>query len=97
MSRELHDLVGHTVNLLVVQAGAARLTLDRDPATARELLAGMEQTGRETLADLDRVLATLRADQPTPARRRPRLSPHPGWPSCPSWSNGSPTPAWTSG
>jgi signal transduction histidine kinase len=62
MSRELHDLVGHTVNLLVVQAGAARLTLDRDPATTRELLTGMEQTGRETLADLDRVLATLRAD-----------------------------------
>ncbi|HWJ51967.1 MAG TPA: sensor histidine kinase [Propionibacteriaceae bacterium] len=62
MSRELHDLVGHTVNLLVVQAGAARLTLDRDPATTRELLTGMEQTGRETLAELDRVLATLRAD-----------------------------------
>ncbi len=62
MSRELHDLVGHTVNLLVVQAGAARMTLDRDPAQARELLKGMEQTGRETLADLDRVLATLRAD-----------------------------------
>jgi len=62
MSRELHDLGGHTVNLLVVQAGAARMTLDRDPAQARELLKGMEQTGRETLADLDRVLATLRAD-----------------------------------
>ena len=62
MSRELHDLVGHTVNLLVVQAGAARLMLDRDPATTRELLTGMERTGRETLADLDRVLATLRAD-----------------------------------
>ena len=40
MSRELHDLVGHTVNLLVVQAGAARVSLDRDPALARELCAG---------------------------------------------------------
>jgi signal transduction histidine kinase len=62
MSRELHDVVGHTVNLLVVQAGAARLTLENDPATARDLLISMERTGRETLADLDRVLATLRAD-----------------------------------
>jgi signal transduction histidine kinase len=62
MSRELHDLVGHTVNLLVVQAGAARLMLERDPGTARELLIGMERTGRETLAELDRVLATLRAN-----------------------------------
>jgi len=80
MSRELHDLVGHTVNLLVVQAGAARLMLDRDPATARELLTSMERTGRETLADLDRVLATLRADPaeagqgPTPVSGSPGLA-----------------------
>jgi signal transduction histidine kinase len=62
MSRELHDVVGHTVNLLVVQAGAARMVLDQDPVQARDLLQGMEDTGRETLADLDRVLATLRDD-----------------------------------
>jgi signal transduction histidine kinase len=62
MSRELHDVVGHTVNLLVVQAGAARMVLDQDPIQARDLLKGMEETGRETLADLDRVLATLRDD-----------------------------------
>jgi signal transduction histidine kinase len=80
MSRELHDLVGHTVNLLVVQAGAARLMLDRDPAMARELLTGIERTGRETLADLDRVLATLRADPaesgpaPTPVGGSPGLA-----------------------
>ena len=77
MSRELHDLVGHTVNLLVVQAGAARLTLERDPATARELLTSMERTGRETLADLDRVLATLRTE---PAEARPGLTPVHGSP-----------------
>ena len=62
MSREVHDVVGHTVNLLVVQAGAARMVLDQDPVQARELLKGMEDTGRETLADLDRALATLRDD-----------------------------------
>ena len=79
MSRELHDLVGHTVNLLVVQAGAARLMLDQDPATTRELLKGMEQTGRETLADLDRVLATLRDDTSRGRPGRPRSMAHPGW------------------
>ena len=62
MSRELHDMIGHTVNLLIVQAGAARLMLDRDPTKTRELLESMEQTGRETLTDLDHVLASLRAD-----------------------------------
>ena len=67
ISRELHDLMGHTVNLLVVQAGAARLMLDKDPAMTRELLSGMERSGRETLADLDQVLATLRPNPAEPA------------------------------
>ena len=62
VSRELHDIVGHTVNLFVVHAGAARLALDNDPAMTRSLLQGMENAGRATLADLDRVLASLRAD-----------------------------------
>jgi signal transduction histidine kinase len=62
VSRELHDVIGHTVNLFVVQAGAARLTLNSDPAMTRSLLQGMENTGRATLADLDRVLASLRSD-----------------------------------
>jgi signal transduction histidine kinase len=78
MSRELHDVVGHTVNLLVIQAGAARMTLEQDPAQARELLKSMEDTGRETLADLDRVLATLRGDS-KPADERPNtVVPAPG-------------------
>jgi signal transduction histidine kinase len=66
VSRELHDVIGHTVNLLVVQAGAARLLLDQDRERARELLAGMERTGRESLADLDHVLGQLRAGDPHP-------------------------------
>ena len=73
ISRELHDVVGHTVNLLVVQAGAARLTLDRDPAAAREILSSMEHTGRETLAELDRVVGTLRADASGPSPGLPEL------------------------
>jgi signal transduction histidine kinase len=62
MARELHDLIGHTVNLLVVQAGAARVMLDTEPATTRALLTGMEETGRDALADLDQVVGTLRED-----------------------------------
>ncbi|MFG3054660.1 sensor histidine kinase [Kitasatospora sp. NPDC048239] len=60
IARELHDLVGHSVNVMLVQAGAARRTLDRDPGRARELLTGLEQTGREALDELDRVLGLLR-------------------------------------
>ncbi len=64
MARELHDLIGHTVNLMVVQAGAARLMLDRDPAMTSDLLIGVEKIGREALVDLDQVLGNLRANDP---------------------------------
>ena len=75
VARELHDVVGHTVNLLVVQAGAARLLLDSNPAKARDLLATMEQTGRDSLADLDHVLAHLRnGSRPTDEHPTPGLA-----------------------
>ncbi|WP_406089264.1 sensor histidine kinase [Kitasatospora purpeofusca] len=60
LARELHDSVGHTLNVVLVQAGAARRLLDRDPERTRELLSGMEHTGRDALDDLDRVLGLLR-------------------------------------
>ncbi len=60
IARELHDLVGHTVNVMLVQAGAARRVLDRDPDQTRDLLTSLECTGREALDELDRVLGLLR-------------------------------------
>ncbi|MFI9273532.1 sensor histidine kinase [Kitasatospora sp. NPDC052896] len=82
IARELHDLVGHTLNVMLVQAGAARRLIDRDPRQTRELLSGMEHTGREALEELDRVLGLLRrggpaspgaavADGPSPSGRPP--------------------------
>ncbi|GAA1229087.1 histidine kinase [Kitasatospora nipponensis] len=68
IARELHDLVGHTLTVMLVQAGAARRLLDREPAQSRELLGGLEHTGREALDELDRVLGLLRqGEPPTPA------------------------------
>ena len=62
IARELHDLVGHTVNLMLVQAGAARRVLDSDPERARELMTLVETVGRDALGELDRVLGILRLD-----------------------------------
>ena len=64
LARELHDLIGHTVNVMVVQAGAGRRVLDRDPAKTRELLTGLEHIGRDALTELDRVLGLLRRHEP---------------------------------
>jgi signal transduction histidine kinase len=64
MARELHDLVGHTVGVMVMQAGAGRRVLVRDPAKTLEILSSLEQIGRDALTELDRVLGVLRPDSP---------------------------------
>ena len=61
IARELHDLIGHTVNVMLVQAGAARRVLDTDPSQSRELLISLETSGRH---ELDQVLGLLRDAQP---------------------------------
>ena len=82
IARELHDAVAHNVSVMVVQAGAARRTLEagaRDTAddaaavaAAREALGAIEATGRQSLVEMRRMVGTLRpaedeAYEPTPS------------------------------
>ena len=60
IARELHDVVAHSMSVMVVQAGAARRILDVDPARASEALATIEETGRESLTEMRRMLGVLR-------------------------------------
>jgi signal transduction histidine kinase len=63
IAHELHDIIGHTVNVMVVHAGAGRQAVDRDSGIARQAFETIERTGRAALSELDRVLAVLRRDQ----------------------------------
>jgi signal transduction histidine kinase len=60
---DLHDVIAHSVSVMTVQAGAARLLLGEDPQRAREPLLSVEETGRQALADMRRLLGLLRADE----------------------------------
>jgi signal transduction histidine kinase len=63
LARELHDSVGHALNVVVLHAGAARRVLDKKPELAGEALGSIETAGRQALADIERMLGILRADE----------------------------------
>jgi signal transduction histidine kinase len=65
MARELHDSIGHSVTLMVMQAGAARRIIDRDTAMAVAAIEVVEQSGRSALRELDRLLGLLHRDRET--------------------------------
>jgi signal transduction histidine kinase len=67
IARELHDLVGHSVSLMTVQAGAVRRLLRPEQEREREALQIVEQTGREALAEMRRLVGVLRRPEEAPA------------------------------
>ncbi|GHJ47213.1 hypothetical protein Cs7R123_45550 [Catellatospora sp. TT07R-123] len=74
IARELHDMVAHSIGIIAIQAGVGRRVIDTQPAEARNALAAIEDTSRDTLAGLRRMLGALRQADTGPAP----LDPAPG-------------------
>jgi signal transduction histidine kinase len=66
IARELHDVVAHSLAVMIVQADGGSYAIDNDPAQARQALKTVADTGREALADMQRLVGVLRG---------PRLEP----------------------
>ncbi len=67
ISRELHDVIAHSVSVIVVQAAAADDVFDTRPDQARDALRSIEVTGREALGELRRLLSAVRSESATDA------------------------------
>lgn len=62
IARELHDVLGHSVSAMTIQASAVRRRLAPEQQEEHEALLSVERTGREALAEMRRLVGLLRMD-----------------------------------
>ncbi|MFD6141046.1 sensor histidine kinase [Promicromonospora sp. NPDC060271] len=67
IAREMHDIVAHSLSVIIAQADGGRYAAAADPAAAARSLGTIAETGRAALADMRRLLGVLRQDQPSAA------------------------------
>ena len=92
IARELHDIVAHSVTIIVLHAAGAKRVVDSDPERAKESLTTIEESGKQAMAELRRLLELLHENEDeldpirVPATRpgatrpgRSTRSAHPGW------------------
>jgi signal transduction histidine kinase len=71
IARDLHDSAGHAINVILVQAGAARLLQEQDPERSREALETIEEVARDTLGEIDQLVRALRENGAAPGVEPP--------------------------
>ncbi|WP_341716065.1 histidine kinase [Micromonospora sp. FIMYZ51] len=64
IARELHDVVAHSMAVMIVQADGARYMIDQSPETARNAVKVVADTGRQALEDMRRLVGVLRDPSP---------------------------------
>jgi signal transduction histidine kinase len=74
IARELHDIVSHSLGVVVLQAGAAQRVLDRDPERAREVLESIRATGQEAIGQMATLLGLLDAGPRASREPQPSLA-----------------------
>jgi signal transduction histidine kinase len=73
IARELHDVIAHSVSMIVVQAAAADDVFDERPDQAREALRSIERAGRDAMGELRRLLSAVRPELGDPTEPQPGL------------------------
>jgi signal transduction histidine kinase len=74
IARELHDVVAHSISVMVLQARGGRRVLESEPADARDAFAVIESTGQQALDEMRRLVGMLRSgEESLPLAPQPSL------------------------
>ncbi|MFJ6415208.1 sensor histidine kinase [Paeniglutamicibacter sp. NPDC091659] len=73
IAREMHDVVAHSLSVMIALSDGASVVLKRDPQRAGEVLAELSATGRHALADMRRVIGVLRTGDDAPLEPQPAV------------------------
>ncbi|TFV34056.1 histidine kinase [Streptomyces sp. T1317-0309] len=103
IAREIHDVLAHSVSVMVLNAEGGRVMRQVDPAVVDRTLGVISATGREALGELRRLLEVLRTPHADTSATAPALRPggppSPLRPNCGGWSDASTpaacAPGWT--
>jgi signal transduction histidine kinase len=74
IARELHDVIGHSISVMGVQAGAVRRVLPPELENEREMLMAIERTGRDSVEEMRRLIDLLRETDDVPDAALPSLA-----------------------
>ncbi|WP_028280690.1 histidine kinase [Arthrobacter sp. H5] len=74
IAREMHDIVAHSLSVIITQADGARYAGATNPALATATLGTIAETGRASLREMRRLLGVLRGDEAASTRPLPTLA-----------------------
>ncbi|WP_454936085.1 sensor histidine kinase [Actinomyces oris] len=80
IAREMHDVVAHSLAVMITMADGAAAIVERNPAMAKQAMETLAEAGRSALADTRRLVGVLREDPSVAAEQAPQ-SPEPPAPS----------------
>ncbi|WP_406470937.1 sensor histidine kinase [Streptomyces sp. NBC_01615] len=78
VAREMHDIVGHNLSVIITLADGGAYATDHSPERGKQALLLIGDTGRQALGELRRMLGVLREQTQTQTPAAPQLSPQPG-------------------
>jgi signal transduction histidine kinase len=74
ISRELHDVIGHSISVMGIQAGAVRRVLPPELEREQEMLLAVERAGRDSVDEMRRLIDLLRSPEDTPDAAPPTFA-----------------------